>query len=98
MVEAFFIPTQVIGCENIRETDGLAMSSRNFKLCPEKRKTASLFYKILKDSKNPEEAIAQLKKENFKVDYVEDCWGRRLGEVYLDNVRLIDNIKLGELI
>ncbi|MEC3860907.1 pantoate--beta-alanine ligase [Mesobacterium sp. TK19101] len=35
------IPTEVIGCPTVRETDGLAMSSRNLRLDPQARVAAS---------------------------------------------------------
>ena len=34
--------------------------------------------------------------EGFIVDYVDDRDGRRLGAVRLGDVRLIDNVKLGD--
>jgi pantoate--beta-alanine ligase len=40
MVEDLNIPVRVIGCPTIRETDGLAMSSRNVRLSPEHRAQA----------------------------------------------------------
>ena len=33
---------------------------------------------------------------DFVVEYVEDCDGRRLGAVRLGDVRLIDNVTLGD--
>jgi pantoate--beta-alanine ligase len=41
------LPVNVIGCETLREADGLAMSSRNMLLSPEQRKAAPLIYKGL---------------------------------------------------
>jgi pantoate--beta-alanine ligase len=38
---------EVIACPTLRETDGLAMSSRNTYLTPEQRKTAPVLYKAL---------------------------------------------------
>ena len=41
------IPVNVIGCETIREKDGLALSSRNTKLSKHYRKIASKVYEII---------------------------------------------------
>ena len=44
LVRDLNIPVQVVGCETIREGDGLAMSSRNVRLTPEGRKRAPVLY------------------------------------------------------
>lgn len=44
LVRDLNIPVQVVGCETIRETDGLAMSSRNVRLTPEGRAKAPVLY------------------------------------------------------
>ncbi len=38
------LPVDIVGCETIREADGLAMSSRNVKLTPEGRARAPVLY------------------------------------------------------
>jgi pantoate--beta-alanine ligase len=45
-------PEIVVPCPTLRETHGLAMSSRNARLSPEGRKMAALIYKILLEVKN----------------------------------------------
>jgi len=94
MVKAFFIKTQIIPIETLREADGLAMSSRNVRLSAEERKRAPLFYQSLCKAKSAEMARQKLEELGFKVDYVEDWEGRRLGALYLGSVRLIDNVKI----
>ncbi len=94
MTEAFFIPTEIVPCPTIRETDGLALSSRNFKLDAEDRARATAFPKALRESPTADEARAVLEAQGFRVDYVEDRGGRRFGAVYVGDVRLIDNMQL----
>ncbi len=51
LVEKHHIPVNIVGCKIQRETDGLAMSSRNTRLKPEYRKAAPFIYKTLKAAK-----------------------------------------------
>ena len=44
LVRDLNIPVEVVGCETIREADGLAMSSRNVRLTPEGRAKAPVLY------------------------------------------------------
>lgn len=44
LVRDLNIPVQVVGCETIREGDGLAMSSRNLRLTPQGRAKAPALY------------------------------------------------------
>lgn len=97
LVEAFFIPTQIIPCVTIRDGDGLALSSRNARLSAHQREKAGFFPKILKEASTPEWAREQLKAHGFEVEYVEEWNGRILGAVKLGEVRLIDNFPLKAL-
>ncbi len=47
LVKKFDIDTNIIGCDIIREFDGLAMSSRNMRLTDSERKLASIIYQTL---------------------------------------------------
>jgi pantoate--beta-alanine ligase len=93
MAEAFFLETKIIGCEIVRESSGLAMSSRNQRLAPSEREKASLFSKILTNSSNALQASLKLEELGFKVDYVEDKFNRRLGAIQMGDTRLIDNVE-----
>lgn len=95
LVEAFFLPTTIVACPTIRETDGLAFSSRNRLLPVEDRTRAARFYSVLTAAPSAESAARDLQESGFTVDYVEDRDGRRLGAVRLGKVRLIDNVLLG---
>lgn len=44
LVRDLNLPVEIVGCETIRETDGLAMSSRNRQLTPEGRLKAPVLY------------------------------------------------------
>jgi pantoate--beta-alanine ligase len=92
LVSAFFIPTEIVPCPTIRESDGLAMSSRNRRLSPEERALAARFPEILRTAPDCAAAAARLRELGFEVDYVDEWDGRRLGAVRLGKTRLIDNI------
>lgn len=94
MALAFFLPTAIVPCPTIRESDGLAASSRNLNLTTAERELAPRFVRHLHSSKNVLDAIAGLEQDGFRVDYVEDVGDRRYGAVFLGQVRLIDNIEL----
>ena len=74
MVSDFSIPIKILEGETLREPDGLAMSSRNKYLSAEQRQIAPLFYKILKANGT----AAELEGAGFKVQYIEQKWGRLL--------------------
>jgi pantoate--beta-alanine ligase len=94
MVDAFFMPVEIIACPTVREPDGLAMSSRNRRLSQLGRAHAADFPRALRTARDAGAAAANLKMRGFEVDYVEDHEGVRLGAVRIDGVRLIDNVRL----
>jgi pantoate--beta-alanine ligase len=98
MVDAFFAPVQVIGVSTLRDSEGLALSSRNLRLSSDQLKLAQRLNVSLKNSESAEAARSELQNLGFKVDYVEDkVFGpskRRLAAVFVGDVRLIDNIEL----
>ncbi|KAF0093789.1 MAG: panC [Puniceicoccaceae bacterium 5H] len=96
MAAALFLPLEVVPCETVRESDGLALSSRNVRLSPEARAQAPRFAAAMREAATAEEAAERLRGEGFAVEYVADRWGRRLGAVQLGGVRLIDNMPLSQ--
>lgn len=78
-------------CPTHRETDGLAMSSRNMRLNKEERETAATIFKALSLIKSKtgfatielleQEARTMLEEKKFKVDYVEIADAENLEEI-----------------
>lgn len=100
MVEAFFMNVEIVPVPIVREFDGLALSSRNVHLSDEGRKIAPKIYEIIKNAKNIADAKQQLEDLGFKIDYLEEVWGRRLVAIFTNltktgnELRLIDNVKI----
>ena len=94
MVEALFLPVEIVGCPTVRDADGLALSSRNRRLSAAARAQAAMFPRLLRSADDAAEAAAQLRAAGFEVDYVDDCEGVRVGAVRLEGVRLIDNVRV----
>ncbi|HFC30985.1 MAG TPA: pantoate--beta-alanine ligase [Oceanospirillales bacterium] len=97
MVEAFFIPVDIVAGATIREADGLAMSSRNLNLTAEQRKIAPKLYATIRSGKSLTQMQKQLESYGFKVDYLEFMDNRLLVAAYLGKVRLIDNVAINSL-
>jgi pantoate--beta-alanine ligase len=93
MAEAFFLHTRIIPCPVVRDQSGLACSSRNRRLSPEGLARAPLFHRALESGLPPAEIREQLEKDGFRIDYITETGGRLYGAVYLEDVRLIDNVE-----
>ena len=65
MVEQLCLPVEIVSHPIVRESDGLAMSSRNTRLSPELRKNAAAISRILFESqkKKNKRSISALKQE-----------------------------------
>ncbi len=118
MVKDLSFPIRVHACPIIRESDGLAMSSRNVRLSPQNRPVAAQLYQALLRAKEmaPKEGVEKTKQmvasfigqnSAFTLEYFEIADGVSLASVadiashkrvalciavYLDGVRLIDNV------
>lgn len=82
MTKLFGLKVQIIDCPIVRESSGLAMSSRNERLSQEQKKIAANIYKILSENANfvPEKSPHELTEiierkintvNGLKVEYVE---------------------------
>ena len=94
MADAFFLPTTIVACQTVRESSGLALSSRNARLTAPDRARAATLHRVLTSAATTNDAIDQLTDAGFAVDYVADRDGRRLAAVRLAGVRLIDSVPL----
>ena len=121
LIEIMQKKVQIIICPILREANGLAMSSRNLRLNAAEKKLAPELYKSLqfiKENLAPanfpqlkKKVISGLKKDGFKIEYLEMAKMKDLHLVtefknrkelivliaaFLNEVRLIDNILIEE--
>lgn len=94
MAQALFLPVEIVACPTVRESDGMALSSRNRRLSPTGRTHAAQFAQTLRTAPDAATAVTALRAAGFGVDYVDDHDGVRLGAVRLEGVRLLDNARL----
>lgn len=97
MVQAFFMPIEVVAGATVREQDGLAMSSRNLNLTAEQRKIAPKLYQTISTGDSLKQMHNDLEAYGFKIDYLEILDNRLLVAAFLGTVRLIDNIEINPL-
>ncbi|TSA27941.1 MAG: pantoate--beta-alanine ligase [Bacteroidetes bacterium] len=82
MVEALQLPVEIVPCETVRESDGLAMSSRNLMLSISERQLASRIYDVLMFTKANAGSVPVKKLQvmaqkrlaetpEFRIDYFE---------------------------
>lgn len=94
MAKAFFLDIDIIASPTIRESSGLAFSSRNNRLSQTERVLAEQFAEVFHQNKSCTEISDELKGLGVKVDYIEDYEQRRYAAVFIGDIRLIDNYAL----
>lgn len=96
MAKAFFMDIEIKACPTIRETSGLAFSSRNNRLNKEQKALAEEFATLFQQKDlTCEQIVAQLTAKEITVEYVEEHQGRRFAAVRIGEIRLIDNYLVG---
>jgi pantoate--beta-alanine ligase len=109
MAQDLACETEMVGCEVIREDDGLAMSSRNVKLSPEDRIAAPALYQALLAGKNAidngersRHVIEELMTDRLNAAgetvyaYCLDAQTLQPMDTLTGEIRLIASLKLGE--
>lgn len=103
MVKKYNLPIEIVAHPIVRESDGLAMSSRNVRLSPEDRKRALIVYKALNSGRENLKAVLD-SEPAWKTDYAtvinpdnfkEEISARQRAIVagWIGGVRLIDNME-----
>ncbi len=108
LVRAIAGEVEIVAAPTIRESSGLAMSSRNARLTPQERTAASIIFKALSLGKSAEEIREILASEPlFTLDYAElideetflapnegSLSVRAIVAGWINSVRLIDNMAM----
>jgi pantoate--beta-alanine ligase len=69
MVAQLGLPVRIVGCPTCRETDGLAMSSRNMRLTAEERTEAPVIHRALRHIRDHHDSrpLHELKEEAIRM-------------------------------
>lgn len=101
LVKQLNLSIEVVGCETVREKNGLAMSSRNALLTPEMREKATVLYNTLEWVKmapdaTESEAMNKIKSAGLTPEYfvIDRPNNRAFVAARAGEVRLIDNMSI----
>ena len=108
MVKQLNLPIEIISSPTIRNTAGLALSSRNIRLTKEDEKIAQIIYKALTKNSLEEIRMVISTEPGFKLDYLEmideatfekansaTVNKRVIVAGWVNQLRLIDNMPMG---
>lgn len=87
MVQDLFMPVEVVGCSIVRETDGLAMSSRNQYLSGKERVLAPSIYQALQGALK---TFQEGERSTSSLLYQASSLLKRVSDVELEYLALID--------
>ncbi len=91
MADDLFMDIQIQGVETVRDSSGLALSSRNLNLTEDQKKIADKYAQIFASDDDLVSIKAELEKLDLNIDYLTERWGRKFVAVFIGKVRLIDN-------
>ncbi len=91
MCAAFFIETEIIRCETIRDSMGLPLSSRHQRLSSSQLQLAQQFAQCFHHTADLSMLRKQLSEMGIQIEYIEDFEQRRHAAVFIGGVRLIDS-------
>jgi pantoate--beta-alanine ligase len=100
MVQDLNMPIDIIGVDTVRETDGVAMSSRNGYLTEQQRQIAPLLYQTLCSARDAilagdnyvdveQHALSTLQQAGFQPDYFHVCRSEDLAPAQHDDTELV---------
>ncbi len=91
MTKQLNLPIEIVACETLRESSGLAMSSRNVRLTEEQKVTAVHIYKTLLLVKNLAREIAVDDVKDFAVRYFSES-NLRLEYLTIANAQTLEEL------
>lgn len=94
LVKTFFLETEIVGCDIVRNEFGLPLSSRNHRMNETQYQSARYFSEIFHSGASCDEIKKALIQRGIGVDYIEDRDGRRFAAIRIGDIRLIDNFAL----
>ena len=71
------LPVEIIPCPTLREPSGLAMSSRNERLSPQDRETASVIYKTMRKAREMVHEYSPTELEKWAISQIDAAPGMR---------------------
>ncbi|NQY66347.1 MAG: pantoate--beta-alanine ligase [Flavobacteriales bacterium] len=80
------IPVKIIGCDTVREQNGLAISSRNEKLSLEEKNTAAIIYSSLVECKSISKNLSVSDTKSFAINRI-----NQLSELNCEYFEIVDS-------